>query len=141
MNIRTIHALRMLLVLCAVQNAFAGTDDKLTITETQRAITVSGFSPGSTAGEVVVSETYRYATSSGRISKRDALDESHNGSRTTLQTFTQNATYDQLGSISKAFEPLASGEGRSSCCCRCNRRQGGQHTASLRDEPPRRSLL
>jgi hypothetical protein len=49
MNIRTIHPFMMLLVLCAVQSAFAATDDKLTISVAQHAITVSGLAPGSTA--------------------------------------------------------------------------------------------
>jgi YD repeat-containing protein len=56
-------------------------------------------------GEIVVTETYTYATPSGRISKRDTLVESDNGSRTTLQTFTQNATYDQLGSLAQIDYP------------------------------------
>jgi YD repeat-containing protein len=62
--------------------------------------------PVSFPGEVVVTETYTYATPSGRISKRDTLVESVNGSRTTLQTFTQNATYDQLGSLAQIDYPV-----------------------------------
>jgi hypothetical protein len=49
MTARTTLLLLTSLVLCAVQSAFASNDDKLTITVAQRAITVSGLSPGSTA--------------------------------------------------------------------------------------------
>jgi YD repeat-containing protein len=59
-------------------------------------------------GEVAVTETYTYATpsQSGRISKRDTLVENVNGGvRTTLQTFSQNASYDQMGSLSQIDYP------------------------------------
>jgi YD repeat-containing protein len=57
-------------------------------------------------GEVTVKETYTYATLSGRVSKRDTLIESVNGgSPVTLQSFTQDATYDQLGSIARIDYP------------------------------------
>jgi hypothetical protein len=50
MTIRTIPLLMTLLLLCAARNTFAAAnDDKLAITVAQRAITVSGLSPGSTA--------------------------------------------------------------------------------------------
>jgi YD repeat-containing protein len=63
--------------------------------------------PQSLTGEGVVTETYTYATpsQSGRISKRDTLVENVNGSRTTLQSFTQNFTYDALGSTSQIDYP------------------------------------
>ncbi|HSY52636.1 MAG TPA: hypothetical protein VLC46_27800 [Thermoanaerobaculia bacterium] len=59
--------------------------------------------------EAVVTETYTYATpdQSGRISQRDTLVESVNGgSRTTLQSFTQNVTYDHLGSTAQIDYPI-----------------------------------
>jgi YD repeat-containing protein len=62
--------------------------------------------PTSFPGEVVVTESYTYAAPSGRVSKRDTLVESVNGSPTTLQTFSQNATYDQLGSLAQIDYPV-----------------------------------
>jgi hypothetical protein len=62
--------------------------------------------PSAFPGEVIVSETYTYATLSGRVSRRDTLIESvSGGSPTTLQSFTQDATYDQLGSVARIDYP------------------------------------
>jgi hypothetical protein len=65
--------------------------------------------PAGFPGEVTVAETYTYATpsQSGRISKRETLVESvdGSGSRTTLQSLTQSSTYDQLGSIARIDYP------------------------------------
>jgi YD repeat-containing protein len=62
--------------------------------------------PGLT-GDVVVTETYKYGSSSGRPSARDTLVENVNGAtRTTLQSLTKNFTYDQLGATSQVDYPI-----------------------------------
>ncbi len=63
---------------------------------------------GLTTG-TVVTETYKYASPSGRPSERDTLVENKNGpTRTTLQSIVQNFTYDQLGAISQVDDPTCS---------------------------------
>jgi len=62
--------------------------------------------PGLTS-DVAVTETYKYTSPTGRPSARDTLVENVNGStRTTLQSFTQNFTYDQLGATSQIDYPV-----------------------------------
>jgi hypothetical protein len=70
---------------------------------------VSHNHPIALPGEGVITETYSYATptQSGRISKRATLVENVNGpTRTTLQSFTQDFHYDDLGSTSQIDYPV-----------------------------------
>jgi YD repeat-containing protein len=62
--------------------------------------------PPSLSTDIVVTETYRYAYTSGRPSGRDTIVENVNGAaRTTLQSFTKAFTYDQLSATSQLDYP------------------------------------
>jgi hypothetical protein len=63
--------------------------------------------PPSAPGAIVVTETYRYASPSGRVSQRDTLVQNvpTSGQPTTLQQFTQNFSYDDLGAVASLNYP------------------------------------
>jgi YD repeat-containing protein len=63
--------------------------------------------PPPLTSDLVVTETYKYAFASGRPSARETLVENVNGTtRTTLQSFTKNFTYDQLGATAQIDNPV-----------------------------------
>jgi hypothetical protein len=114
MTVRTISVLVTLLVLHATQSAFAANDDKLTIVVAQRAITVSGLSPGSTAvffgiAQVPIPHAYMNRVQRWAVTVEDT---GHSGTITyDLQQDVPSASVWAVVDLRNAHYAIVSGPG------------------------------